>query len=270
MVSAGQHGGGIGARPAAKLDCPHVPPTACPAMTRRRGALTESDRAAWADYARHVAALPGRAPPALPIPAVPAPQAAPATPPAAAVHQAPRVPVRLAPRAHPLGVGDQPGGVDNSTWGKLRTGKIAPTRTLDLHGRTAQKRLRRARGLPAPGPRRPAAVRRGDHRARVRRGRRRDPAGAAAVAEPAAAAADGAGRHPSACRQPRGGAAAVAPPPPARPMTSNAGRTDEIPTTSGSCRIVGRLAPQGPAPGWRWRDLMLGWLRDASPAGRPA
>ncbi len=38
----------------------------------------------------------------------------------------------------PVEVGGQPGGVDNRTWARLRTGKLPPARTLDLHGRTAQ------------------------------------------------------------------------------------------------------------------------------------
>jgi DNA-nicking Smr family endonuclease len=37
-----------------------------------------------------------------------------------------------------MAVGEQPGGVDNSTWSRLRSGKLPPGRTLDLHGRTAQ------------------------------------------------------------------------------------------------------------------------------------
>ena len=100
-------------------------------MTPRRRVLTETDLAAWADYVRHVAALPGREAPALAAPAAAV----------ASVQQpppAPLPPVRLvAPQSY-LAVGDQPAGVDNSTWGKLRTGKIVPARTLDLHGRTAQ------------------------------------------------------------------------------------------------------------------------------------
>ncbi|WP_254070543.1 Smr/MutS family protein [Acidisphaera sp. L21] len=37
-----------------------------------------------------------------------------------------------------MSVGEQPAGVDNSTWSRLKTGKLVPGRTLDLHGRTAQ------------------------------------------------------------------------------------------------------------------------------------
>ena len=98
-------------------------------MARR--ALTERDREAWALYAQHVAALPGRAQPALPIPLD-----APAVPPPAIIPPLP-APARAA-RPTYLEVGHQPGGVDNSTWGKLRTGKLRAARTLDLHGRTAQ------------------------------------------------------------------------------------------------------------------------------------
>ncbi len=98
-------------------------------MARR--ALSESDRDAWALYVRHVAALPGRAAPALPVPAT---AAAPTPPSVPAVVPAP---ARPAPPSY-VEVGHQPAGVDNGTWGKLRTGKLRATRTLDLHGRTAQ------------------------------------------------------------------------------------------------------------------------------------
>ena len=38
-----------------------------------------------------------------------------------------------------LVVDRQPGGLDNATWNRFRTGRLAPTRTLDLHGRTAHR-----------------------------------------------------------------------------------------------------------------------------------
>ena len=38
-----------------------------------------------------------------------------------------------------LGVGDHPAGLDSGTWTRFRTGRLAPTRTLDLHGRSAQR-----------------------------------------------------------------------------------------------------------------------------------
>jgi DNA-nicking Smr family endonuclease len=98
-------------------------------MARRP--LSEGDRDAWASYARHVAALPGRSLPALTPAVIMAPAPAQAAPP-----PQPQ-PVRYAPPSY-VTVGEQPPGVDNSTWGRLRTGKLPPTRTLDLHGRTAQ------------------------------------------------------------------------------------------------------------------------------------
>ncbi|MBU6499314.1 MAG: Smr/MutS family protein, partial [Rhodospirillales bacterium] len=38
-----------------------------------------------------------------------------------------------------LRVGAAPGGLDRGSWNRLRTGRLAPERTLDLHGRTAQR-----------------------------------------------------------------------------------------------------------------------------------
>ncbi len=102
---------------------------------RRARDLTDTDRAIWASYARLVARLPGVAVPALPTPSlVPAPPA-PATllPP-----PAPRV-ARTAALPSPLVVGDSPGGVDRATWTRFRTGKLPAARTLDLHGRTANR-----------------------------------------------------------------------------------------------------------------------------------
>ena len=98
-------------------------------MARR--ALSDGDREAWAAYARHVAALPGRDLPAL------TPEAA-AT--AAVIAPQPLViarPVRVAAMAE-VAVGAQPPGLDKASWTRLRTGKLLPERTLDLHGRTAQ------------------------------------------------------------------------------------------------------------------------------------
>ncbi len=100
-------------------------------MTRRR-LLSEQDRHAWAHYAQHVVPLPGVAP--LVVPFV-------AAEPVAAVNTPPLVPRPATPRSPlaPVEVGSAPGGVDRSTWSRFRTGKLAPTRTLDLHGRTVQR-----------------------------------------------------------------------------------------------------------------------------------
>lgn len=99
-------------------------------MRRARG-LTETDRAAWASYAQLVARLPGVAPPEPPPSPVPVPVAGSTVP---AVVARPKVPL-----ATPVVVGHAPGGVDRATWTRFRTGKLAAARTLDLHGRTAQR-----------------------------------------------------------------------------------------------------------------------------------
>lgn len=97
----------------------------------RRRALTEADRLIWARFVQHVAPLPGVAPPPPPEPDA---QSEPSPPPT------PRPITRMPGRSlAPLEVGAAPGGVDRSTWTRFRTGKLAPERTLDLHGRTAQR-----------------------------------------------------------------------------------------------------------------------------------
>jgi DNA-nicking Smr family endonuclease len=98
----------------------------------RRPRLTEADRQYWALYAQQITPLQGRAPPPVP----PAPEAA---PPAAQPALAPKVRPPNRAQAAPIAVGDNPGGVDRATWQRLRTGRLAPSRTLDLHGRTAER-----------------------------------------------------------------------------------------------------------------------------------
>lgn len=100
-------------------------------MARR--ALTEQDRAAWAGFARGITRLPGRSVPELP-PLPPPPAVAPAS-----VRVQPTPPSPPRPVAPALSVGVQPGGLDASTWNRFRTGRVVPARTLDLHGRTAQR-----------------------------------------------------------------------------------------------------------------------------------
>lgn len=95
----------------------------------RRKPLTDQDRLEWAAYARHVVPMAGRAMPEAPLtpPQAPAPRIDP---------PAPRTP---RPLPATLAIGTHPGGLDNSSWNRFRTGKLAPMRTLDLHGRTAQR-----------------------------------------------------------------------------------------------------------------------------------
>jgi DNA-nicking Smr family endonuclease len=100
-------------------------------MSRRPRTLSEQDQAEWAAFAQRITPMPDRAKPPPPEePPVPAPMRQPAHP------VQPRAPSVL-PAA--LGVGNQPGGLDNSSWNRFRSGKLAPMRTLDLHGRTAQR-----------------------------------------------------------------------------------------------------------------------------------
>lgn len=101
----------------------------------RRKRLSEKDIADWALFARQIKALPGKAlPPAAPEPEQPpAPRSEPATAP---VLRSLPTPLK---RTELLQVGTHPGGLDNSSWNKFRSGKQPAMRTIDLHGRTAQR-----------------------------------------------------------------------------------------------------------------------------------
>jgi DNA-nicking Smr family endonuclease len=104
----------------------------------RRTRLTEADRALWAKYTGGMRPLTGRTP--IPVRQEPAP-----TPPA---RPRPATPVRSAPSPlAPLAVGAQPGGVDTASWQRLRTGRLPPVRTLDLHGHTAQRAFQALAGF---------------------------------------------------------------------------------------------------------------------------
>ena len=99
----------------------------------RRRTLSEAERAEWAEFARRIRLLPGRALPLAEAPiAAPTPVAA-----AAAAPIAKPRPTLARPRAA-LAVGENPGGLDHASWNRLGGGKLVPSRTLDLHGRTAQ------------------------------------------------------------------------------------------------------------------------------------
>ena len=102
---------------------------------RRPKRLSADDDAVWAHFAHQIAVLPGRR-----LPLAPAPAPAPAV---LAPVSATRAPAPQAPPSRrinsALDIGSQPGGVDKATWHRFRTGKLAASRTLDLHGRTAQR-----------------------------------------------------------------------------------------------------------------------------------
>ena len=99
--------------------------------TRRRIVLTDQDRNEWAAYARQVQPLRGRAMP--PLPDIPSPPEPPGRPPP------PPLPTGTRSPPASLSIGTAPGGLDSATWTRFRSGKLAPTRTLDLHGRTTQR-----------------------------------------------------------------------------------------------------------------------------------
>ncbi len=99
----------------------------------RRPRLTEQDRRDWASFARQIALLPGRELAELP----PEPATAAIAPISRPVDPIPLKPPTILPAT--LSVGSHPGGLDNGTWNRFRSGKLAATRTLDLHGRTAQR-----------------------------------------------------------------------------------------------------------------------------------
>jgi len=95
--------------------------------------LTELDIAAWGSFARHVRALPGRkAPEVVEIRQRAAPTVA--------VERA-TVPQgrSISPRFPVLVIGEQPPGMDNATWRRLRNGRLGSERSVDLHGHTAQR-----------------------------------------------------------------------------------------------------------------------------------
>ncbi len=100
----------------------------------RRTALSEHDRATWALYVRNVSPLLGVAvPDAPPEPALVPQPSQPSQP------SVPRVSLPTVQRLSSVAIGDHPPGVDKATWNRFRAGKLPPTRTLDLHGRTAQR-----------------------------------------------------------------------------------------------------------------------------------
>jgi DNA-nicking Smr family endonuclease len=101
----------------------------------RRTDLTEADRALWASYTGRIRPLRGRQSP--PLPTTPSVSASsdhgrPAPAPRSSHVRSGHVPL-------PLAIGMQPGGVDGGSWHRFRIGKLRASRTLDLHGYTAQR-----------------------------------------------------------------------------------------------------------------------------------
>jgi DNA-nicking Smr family endonuclease len=102
-------------------------------IRRRQRGLSEADRALWRAYAAEIVPLPGRALP--PEPA--SPPIAPAPTAKAPIVAAPPPAPRWAPPD--IAVNTPPSGLDDRRWRDLRRGRIAPERTIDLHGRRAQE-----------------------------------------------------------------------------------------------------------------------------------
>jgi len=104
-------------------------------MARRPRGLTEKERQDWAVFARLIRPLTGKSLPVVleePEPVAPPPPIA-----QTHVHFKPAPPEPV--RAVALQVGLHPGGLDNSSWNKFRSGKLPTMRTIDLHGRTVQR-----------------------------------------------------------------------------------------------------------------------------------
>jgi DNA-nicking Smr family endonuclease len=108
-------------------------------MNRKRDGLTDTDRAHWAGYTAGIRPLGART------------ASLPNTPSSAErAEQLPRVAeaVRLPLAApSPLTIGQAPGGVDRATWERFRSGKLTVSRTLDLHGLTAQQAFHAVSGF---------------------------------------------------------------------------------------------------------------------------
>jgi DNA-nicking Smr family endonuclease len=106
-------------------------------MARRAKPLPAADLEVWTRYLRHVRPLRGvrvPEPPAADIAVSARPEpASPRAAPAPAPAPAPALP----PRRPGVAIGVAPPGLDRATWAKFRAGRIAPERTLDLHGMTA-------------------------------------------------------------------------------------------------------------------------------------
>ncbi len=104
-------------------------------MARRAKPLPAADLEVWTRYLRHVRPLRGVRVPEPPSADKPA-SARPETRTAPAAAPAPAPPPAAPQRRPAVAIGVAPPGLDRATWAKFRAGRIAPERTLDLHGMT--------------------------------------------------------------------------------------------------------------------------------------
>jgi DNA-nicking Smr family endonuclease len=117
---------------------PPRPPRGRVPPARRRRSLTPDEAELWQGFVTATGIVPLR-PAAF---AEPRPEPVPGAPAPVAVGPPPPVPAPPPPRPAPLAelaVGVPPGGVDRRRWDALRRGRLAPERTLDLHGRRAEE-----------------------------------------------------------------------------------------------------------------------------------
>ncbi|WP_287981710.1 Smr/MutS family protein [Acidiphilium sp.] len=104
-------------------------------MARRAKPLPAADLEVWTRYLRHVRPLRGVHVPEPPPPDKPG--SVRPEPEGVRVVAAPAPPPALPQRRPGVAIGVAPPGLDRATWAKFRAGRIAPERTLDLHGMTA-------------------------------------------------------------------------------------------------------------------------------------
>ncbi len=122
------------------------PPRGRVPPARRRRSLTAEEAALWQGFVTATGIVPLRPAAAVEPPPAPPPEPAPVTvgPPP----PVPAPPPRPAPMPE-LAVGVAPGGIDRRRWDALRRGRLAPERTLDLHGRRAEDAHRAVTGFIA-------------------------------------------------------------------------------------------------------------------------
>ena len=106
-----------------------------PAVKRRNKPLSEADLDAWTRYVQHVSPLAGKQ-----LIAKLEPKPVPMVPPPPLMAKVALAPIKAPVRANiELPIDMPPAGLDRSTWLRLKSGRIAPDRKLDLHGMTAAR-----------------------------------------------------------------------------------------------------------------------------------
>ncbi len=113
------------------------PPRGRVPPARRRRVLSEDEAALWQGFVTATGIVPLRPAAFAELPPDPTAQPPVTVAPPPPV-PAPPPPPRPAPLPE-LSVGVAPGGVDRRRWDALRRGRLAPERTLDLHGRRAEE-----------------------------------------------------------------------------------------------------------------------------------